>query len=103
MHAFALENFEKDRASYHVTTDLNKVPQLSSLQDSQLPALMDEVDPRQLLHITYGSLLSSKDDNGAYLYRDRIYGTLYDYEEDYYEGLRRHIGRHVETLGVKRK
>lgn len=102
MHAFALERFEQDRASYHVTTDLNKVPQLESLTDEQLPGLMDEIDPRQLLHITYGSLLSTKDSGGAYVYRDQIYQTLYDYEEDYYEALRSHIGRHIDTLGVKR-
>jgi tagaturonate epimerase len=102
MHDFALEHFEEDRASYHVTTDVAKIPALDTLSDSELPALMDQIDPRQLLHITYGSLLSTQDSGGEYIYRDRIYGTLYDYEDDYYEALRSHIGRHVETLGVKR-
>ena len=102
MHEFALERFEEDRASYHVTTDLEKIPSLKSLKDTELPSLMDQIDPRQLLHITYGSLLSTRDSSEAYVYRDKIYGALYDYEEDYYEALRSHIGRHVETLGVKK-
>ena len=102
MHSFALERFEQDRASYHVTTDLGKIPALETLSDEQLPGLMDEIDPRQLLHITYGSLLSTTDSGGAYLFRDQIYRTLYNYEEDYYEALRAHIGRHVETLGLSR-
>ncbi len=102
MHEFALERFEQDRASYHVTTNLDNIPALDTLNDKKLPALMDQTDPRQLLHITYGSLLSAKGSGGAYIFRDRIYSTLYDHEEDYYEALRSHIGRHVETLGVKR-
>lgn len=101
MHEFALEHFEQDRASYHVTTNLAAIPPVDSLADSELPALMDKVDSRQLLHITYGSLLSGKNSAGAFLFRDEIYGTLYDYEETYYQMLESHIGRHLETLGVK--
>jgi tagaturonate epimerase len=100
IHGFALENFEKDRASYHVTTDLEAIPDVGSLADSELAALMDKVDPRQLLHITYGSLLSSRDKQGRYLFRDRIYRVLYDHEEEMYDNLDRHLGRHMETLGV---
>jgi len=103
MHEFALEHFEQDRASYHVTTDLAAIPPVDSLADSDLPALMDKVDSRQLLHITYGSLLSCRDGAGAFLFRDEIYGALYDYEQTYYQMLERHIGRHIETLGVKRR
>jgi len=103
MHNFALEHFEQDRASYHVTTNLAAIPPVDSLTDSELPALMDKADSRQLLHITYGSLLSSKDSAGEFLFRDEIYGTLYDYEQTYYQMLERHIGRHIETLGMKRR
>jgi len=103
MHRFALESFEKDRASYHVTTNLEAIPEVDSLPDSELPGLMDRVDPRQLLHITYGSLLSGKDEAGGYLFRDRIYRVLYEYEESCYDNLDRHIGRHMETLGVSVK
>jgi len=103
MHKFALENFEKDRASYHVTTDLDAIPEVDELSDSELPSLMDKVDSRQLLHITYGSLLSARNDEGAYLFRDEIYRTLYDYEETYYQMLERHIGRHLESLGVTKR
>ncbi len=101
MHTFALEHFEQDRASYHVTTNLAAIPPVDSLADSELPALMEEVHSRQLLHITYGSLLSSRDSAGAFLFRDEIYTALYDYEETYYQMLERHIGRHLESLGVK--
>ncbi|MEA1997061.1 MAG: tagaturonate epimerase family protein, partial [Gemmatimonadota bacterium] len=69
MHKFAITRFEDDRASYHVTTDLDAIPQVDTIDDSSLAELMDKVDSRQLLHITYGSLLSSRDDSsGRYLF-----------------------------------
>ncbi len=80
----ALMNFAKDRASYHVTTNLGKVPALDRLTDSELPGLMEQIDSRQLLHITYGSLLSA----GTRL-RTTLSGTRstdpFEYEEDYYQ------------------
>ena len=102
MHEQALERFEQDRATYHVTTDLGVIPDLERLEDEGLAGLMDIVDPRQLLHITYGSLLSGKNSRGNYLFREEIYGTLYDHEQTYYEMLERHIGRHLDSLGVER-
>ena len=103
MHKFALENFEKDRASYHVTTNLAAIPEVESAADSDLAGLMDKVDPRQLLHITYGSLLSSRDQTGRYLFRDQIYRVLYEHEESFYHNLDHHIGRHMQALGVATK
>ena len=103
MHKFALENFEKDRASYHVTTDLAAIPEVDSVPEGELAALMDKVDSRQLMHITYGSLLSMRDEAGRYLFRDEIYRVLYEHEESCYDNLDRHIGRHMETLGAAAK
>lgn len=100
LHTSALANFEKDRASYHVTTNLAAIPDLSKLKDSELPELMEAVDSRQLLHITYGSLLSGKKADGSYIHRDRFFRALHQYEEDYCQRLDFHIGRHMETLGV---
>jgi len=103
MHAHALERFEADRASYHVTTRLEAIPALGTLEDAALAGLLDAVDSRQLLHITYGSLLSGRKPDGGWLFRDQIYRTLYDHEETYYQMLERHIGRHIRTLGVPEK
>jgi hypothetical protein len=59
---------------------------------------MDANDSRQLLHITYGSILSAKDGSGKFLFKDEFYKTLFDHEEDHYSGLARHIGKHLELL-----
>ena len=98
IHRFALENFEKDRASYNLTTDLSRIPKLDKISDDELVNLFKQNDSRQLIHITYGSILRAKDDEGKYIFKDRIYKILFEYEEDHYRELSNHIRRHLELL-----
>jgi len=103
IHRFALENFAKDRASYNLTTDLSRVPNIDKLSDGQLVDLFSKPDSRQLIHITYGSILRAKDDEGKYIFKDRIYKILFKYEEDHYRELSNHIKRHLELLNLRRR
>lgn len=57
IHESALYRFDEDRATYHVKSDLSKVPGPSKLPDEKLPDLLDKDDPRQVFHATYGSVL----------------------------------------------
>jgi len=103
MHRWALSKFGEASKLYHVTTDLNRIPKLEELQDQHLPILLDQNDSRQLLHITYGYLLNAKDESGNYLFKDRLYQILSIYEEDYWSFLERHIGNHLNSLGVEKR
>jgi len=103
IHRFALENFEKDRASYNLTTDLSRVPNIDKLSDEQLVDLFNKPDSRQLIHITYGSILRARDNEGKYIFKDRIYIVLFQYEEDHYRELSNHIRRHLELLNLRRR
>ena len=98
IHRFALENFEKDRASYNLTTNLSRIPDIDTIADDELLNLFKQNDSRQLIHITYGSILRAKDDEGKYIFKDRIYKILFKYEEDHYRELSNHIKRHLELL-----
>jgi hypothetical protein len=98
IHRFALKNFEKDRASYNLTTNLSRVPDIDAIADDELENLFKQNDSRQLIHITYGSILSAKDDEGKYISKNRIYKILFEYEEDHYRELSNHIRRHLELL-----
>jgi len=102
MHRFALSAFPEATKLYVVTTDLGKIPTLESLKDEQLPALLDQEDSRQLLHITYGFLLNARDREGRLSFRNRFFNTLNQYEEDYWSLLERHIGNHLMSLGVRK-
>jgi len=98
IHQFALENFEKDRASYNLTTDLSRIPDIDTIADDELVNLFKQNDSRQLIHITYGSILRVKDSEGKYIFKDRIYQVLFQYEEDHYREVSNHIKRHLELL-----
>ena len=99
-HHFALRSFEKDRSSYHVTTDISRIPNLRTLPDEKLEILLDKDDSRQLLHLTYGSILSKRDEKGNFLYRDEIYRDLFQYEEEHYGTVSSHIDKHLRLLGL---
>ena len=98
IHRFALENFEKDRASYNLTTDLSRIPEIDTISNDELINLFKQNDSRQLIHITYGSILRARDNEGKYIFKDRIYRVLFQYEEDHYRELSNHIRRHLEIL-----
>uniref|UniRef100_UPI003F7784D9 Tagaturonate/fructuronate epimerase n=1 Tax=Thermotogota bacterium TaxID=2053689 RepID=UPI003F7784D9 len=100
IHEFALQRFEKDRASYHVTTDLSKVPDISKIPDSQLEDLLNEPNTRQVIHITYGSVLTARNSDGSYLFRDELFKTLSEHEREHYEQVASHIRKHLDLLGV---
>jgi hypothetical protein len=102
IHRFALKNFEKDRASYNLTTDLSRVPDIGTITDDELIYLFKQNDSRQLIHITYGSILRAKDNEGKYIFKDRIYKILFQYEDDHYRELSNHIRRHLELLNLRR-
>ncbi len=98
IHQFALERFEKDRTSYHVTTDISRITNLNEVTDDKLESFLNFPDSRQLLHITFGSVLTAKDSKGEFLFRDRIYRILFENEDEYYREVSRHIGKHLELL-----
>ena len=100
VHAFALETFQQARAYYHVTTDLAKIPALDTLKDADLPKLFDLNESRQLIHITYGLILSAKNDDGSERFKARLYAFWREHAEGYAALLDSHIGRHLKDLGV---
>ncbi len=100
IHHFALQCFEKDRFSYHLSTDLSKVPDIKGLKDEELVKLFSDNNARQLIHITFGSVLREKDGAGEYKFRDQIYQVLYNNEETHYQEVTRHIKHHLELLNL---
>jgi len=103
IHRTALSKFKEASKLYHVTTDLSRIPSLQELNDQELPGFLDQEDSRQLLHITYGYLLNAEDGDGKNLFRDPLYRTLTQYEEEYWSFVEKHIERHLSSLGVKIK
>ncbi|MDR2101668.1 MAG: tagaturonate epimerase family protein [Treponema sp.] len=102
VHNYARSAFGEAAKYYHVTTDLSKIPDVNTLKDEDLPALFNQNDARQLIHITYGLILNKKNADGSFAFRDRLYKLWKNQEGEYAAALVRHIGKHLDLLGVKK-
>ena len=90
--------FEEAKKYYHVTTDLSKVPDIDGLTDGELPELFTQNDARQLIHITYGPILTAKNADGSTRFRERLYTLWRKGREFYTVDIEKHVGRHLELL-----
>lgn len=98
IHVFAIEVFEQAKKYYHVTTQLDRIPDIDNLDDSELPNLFSHNDCRQLIHITYGLILNAKNPDGSSRFRDRLYKLWNEHSDEYANLLEQHIGKHLELL-----
>jgi hypothetical protein len=87
--SFAIERYPVDRASYHVSADVARMPGVASWPDRRLPELLDDFHAREILHVTFGSVLQDQ------RFRERFFDTLRRNEETYYGMLERHFDRHL--------
>jgi hypothetical protein len=88
--ALARTHYGKDRATYHVSAQVGRVPAPDTLNNADLPRLLDQFDAREVLHVTFGSVL---DRYGPYLK-----AALDAHEEAYYSALEAHFRRHLEPF-----
>ena len=58
IYGLAFERYDEDRRTYHVSAQPTRAPQPDSLADEQLPAVLDQFDAREMLHVTFGSALA---------------------------------------------
>lgn len=100
MHVYAEDHFEETLKYYHVTPDLDSIAPLNETADADLPTYMDHDAARQLFHVTYGILLTAKNEAGEDLFRKEFFDTLLNNEDTYRQGLVKHIGRHLDLLGL---
>lgn len=88
--AFACARYPTDRASYHVSAEVSRAPDMRSAPDATLAAMLDDLHTRQILHVTFGSVLAQF---GAPLRE-----TLRAHQADYNDILDRHFYRHLKPF-----
>jgi len=86
----AHERFQTDRKTYYLDCQPEKVPTSNQLTDTQLPDLLEDFDARQLLHVTFGSILD--------VYGDELHAFISGHEAAYRAGLERHFARHLRPF-----
>jgi hypothetical protein len=84
---FARGRYDTDRATYHVSADVSRVP---AADFPDLPDLLNQFDARQVLHVTFGSVLDR--------YGDRLQAMLRAHEDHYYALLQQHFSRHLQPF-----
>jgi len=99
----ARANYENDRKSYHVTADTQKLRPTNDYSDKELLGLLSDDNARQILHVTFGSVLSKKDENGMVVFKDRIMKSLQDHEDVHYRYIVKHFKRHIDPIIHRKK
>ena len=90
----ARAHFEQDRASYYLDAELERVPAPVDLEDAALPELLQEFDARQVLHVTFGSVLVR--------FGPEIRRCLEEHEDAYRATVQRHFERHLSPFVSRR-
>jgi hypothetical protein len=96
---FSRSIYEHERRTYHVSGELERVPVADALDDGGLITLLDDEDARQVLHVTFGRVLTDREEDGRTRFKDRILACLESHEEAHYGNLVRHFKRHLEPFG----
>jgi len=88
--------FEQAQATYHLTTDLSRVPNPHELSDEELePRFLsspESDDARQVMHVAYGDILTHPD------FGPKILSVLSEGSDEYAECLADHFERHLRGL-----
>jgi hypothetical protein len=90
MAALARARYPEDRQTYHVSAQLERMADPTDMPDAALPTLLDQFDARQILHVTFGSVLA---DHGA-----ELRALLAANRAAYAATLERHFIRHLEPF-----
>ena len=89
---FSISRYNDDRATYHVSAEIGKMPPAAMLPDASLPSVLDDFHARQVLHVTYGSVLNHP------TLRKGLFDLLHANEGAYTDNLERHFDRHFSLL-----
>jgi hypothetical protein len=96
---FSRSLYEHERRTYHVSAVLDRVPASSHLADGELVGLFEDEDARQVLHVTFGRVLTEKTAGTEYLFKKRILGALDQHESAHFDNLVAHFKRHTAPFG----
>lgn len=97
MHRKAHQYYPEALKSYHITADIDAIPDLDGVADKDLHTFLDDDNCRQFLHISYGGLLNDAEIRGDF------FAALHREEKLHYRHLEKHFRRHIELLGIEKK
>ena len=85
IYALGRERYETDKKTYHVSAELNLLP-----NTDDLPSLLNDFHAREVLHVTFGSALAQ--------FGVELKAALVEHAGAYYDGLKAHFDKHLSLL-----
>lgn len=95
IYAFACEHYLVDRASYHVSALLNRAPVPATVTNANALTLLEQFDAREILHVTFGSVLTAQMPDGSSRFYKTIMKFLRTHPDAYATNLAAHFLRHL--------
>ena len=97
--AYCVSRFDTDRASYHISTTPAQIAALAKIPASEFEKhYLDEIPGRQLLHVTFGSVLTQGKRANGQTFKDAILTILRNDPALYRELLDIHFTKHLNLL-----
>ena len=94
---YSKERFEEDKKTYQITGKPSDIPPDEELSDEDLTELLNDDHARQVLHVTYGSILNGVDPL-SYDFKNRLLQCLKIHNELYESNLEVHFDRHLSPF-----
>ena len=85
IYSLGRECYETDKRTYHVSANLEMLP-----EEDDLPALLNDFHAREVLHVTFGSALAQ--------FGAEIKSSLINHTDVYRSALERHFRKHLSLL-----
>ena len=101
VYQYSLERYADALKLYHISTTLADTPDIAKLKDEELPGVLEDRAGRQLLHVTYGYILTEKNGRHETRFAERLLSLWRRYHYEYTALLRNHIGKHLALLCSK--
>lgn len=97
--SFCRDRYETDRATYHVSARLHMAEGPAALSPEEMENMYLCEDPgRQILHVTFGSVLTTEHPDGTLMFKGQLMDILESNRSLYDEMLTLHFTRHLRPL-----
>jgi hypothetical protein len=91
--------FDTDKATYHISAKLTDAPSAGVLSSKDAENVyLDQVAGRQILHVTFGSVLTVGRTASGRSFKEGILEILNNHPDLHSEVLEKHLGKHIKLL-----
>ena len=102
IHEFSFAQFARDRATYELSAEPENIPDLKKLSGVEIARLLQSGEGndnlRQVLHVTYGSVLTARAPDNSTRFAEKIENILRANVGEYEKEMEAHLTRHFSPF-----